>query len=436
MRNLLTVLLCCTAFSCSVDNAVTRDEAFTIIMIPDTQNAVDFTRQKAEGFAIDSSEIFIDQMQHIAARSVSNGGDVAFVASVGDVWQHVTSDTDPGHVARGIEALRNIETGFERVVRPEGTLRFEIPKAIEGYQLISDEGIPFGVAPGNHDYDAWWAVAGPAANSEGSDLSSPAGPRSINPMLHVGGLNNFRMAFGSDTDFFRDREWYVSGFEGGESSAQVFSAGGYEFLHLAFELQAGDDVIAWAQDVVDEYAGLPTIISTHDYLNSRGERLPAEMDLALVDPGENNSAEELWQEFIRKTDQVFMVLSGHQPGQAIRIDENDNGHEVYQILADFQIRGQAGLDAGQAFGSGGAIAGIGDGWFREMIFHVRDSSPRVDVKTYSSHYESYSSELETYAEWYKNREQPNMSDEQFLAAEEFSIELADFHMRYGMPDEL
>ncbi len=135
------------------------------------------------------------------------------------------------------------------------------------------------------------------------------------------------MAFGSDTNFFRDREWYVSGFEGGGSSAQIFSGGGYTFLHLAFEMHAGDDVIGWAQDVVNEYAGLPTIISTHDYLNERGERLPR-TDLALADPEGHNSAEEIWQEFISKTDQIFMVLSGHQAGQATRIDENDFGHET------------------------------------------------------------------------------------------------------------
>ena len=90
-------------------------------MIPDTQNAVDFTRQKAEGFAIDSREIFIRQMEHIASRSVLNGGDVGFVASVGDVWQHITSDTDPSHVARGIEAVQDVELGFERLIRPDGT---------------------------------------------------------------------------------------------------------------------------------------------------------------------------------------------------------------------------------------------------------------------------------------------------------------------------
>jgi len=382
-------------------------------MLPDTQNAVDFTQQTAAGYPIDSSEIYFEQMRYIAARGAPNGGDVVFLASVGDVWQHVTSDRDPAHESRGISG-----PGFERFIAREGTLEFEIPTSIAGYQLIADAGIPFGVAPGNHDYDAWWAVALPAEDGEAETS-----------MFHVGGLQNFRSAFGSDTDFFRGKDWYVSAFEGGGSSAQVFDAGGYRFLHFAFEMHAGDDVIAWARGVIDEYPGLPTFISTHDFLNRRGERLPSDdMDLALVDPTHNNSAEKIWRDFISKTDQIFMILSGHQPGQALRIDTNDFGHEVYQILADFQVRGQAGLDAGAPLQQG-----IGDGWLRELTFRLGDANPELDVRTYSTYYDTYSSDLETYADWYKQREQPEMTDEQFEAADEYAISLRDWRARFGEP---
>lgn len=409
---LLTLMLLCSAVvGCSQDESSASD-AFTIIVLPDTQNAVDFEKQKAAGYAIDSADIYLEQMHYIADRGVNNGGDVVFVASVGDVWQHVSRDMDPAHAARGISPLVNAPPEARRFVDHEGAVSFEIPKAIEGYQLISDAGIPFGVPPGNHDYDAWWFVEIP-------------GDR---PQPHVGGLSNFRTAFGSDSAFFRDKDWYVSAFQGGGSSAQVFYGGGYRFLHLAFEMQAGDEVLTWARRVIDDYPGLPTIVSTHDFLNRRGERLPGGMDLALVDPGHNNSSEEIWQEFIRQTDQIFMVLSGHQPGQALRIDTNDFGHEVYQILADFQIRGQAALDAGEELDGG-----IGDGWLREMTFHLGGDNDRVDVSTYSTHYGVYADELESYATWYKGREQPEMTDEQFVSADEYVISLNDWSARFGAP---
>ena len=239
------------------------------------------------------------------------------------------------------------------------------------------------------------------------------------------------MVFGNDSKFFADKEWYVASFRGGANSAQVFSAGEYQFLHLALEMQPGDEVLAWAKQVVAAHPGLPTIVATHDYLNPQGERIYRSSELATDDPEYHNSREDLWQQFIRKTDQIFMVLCGHQGGQALRIDENDYGHAVYQVLSDFQERGQAGLDAGQAMGSGGKVTSIGDGWLREMAFHIYDDKPRIDIRTYSSHYDAYSSELATYAEWYKENEQPEMTDDEFAAADEFTIELSDFHSRYS-----
>jgi hypothetical protein len=115
----------------------------------------------------------------------------------------------------------------------------------------------------------------------------------------------------------------------------------------------------------------------------------------------------------------------------MRVDKNDYGHAVYQILANYQERGQAGLDAAQAIGPRGRISGIGDGWLREMVFHTYEDIPRIDIRTYSSHYSMYSSELATYAEWYRSGEQPDMTDEQFANADEFTIELSDFHARFG-----
>ncbi len=404
-------------------------EPFTIVMLPDTQNYVDFTHQKSAGFAVDGRELYLEQMRHIASKGVANGGDVVFVAAVGDVWQHALRETDPEHEKRGVRSLGSTSNPF---IRPEETVSFEIPTAIAGYRLLAAAGIPFGVPPGNHDYDAVWttAVAGTVPPDAGAEALAKVPAQ--NRQGHLGGLEGFKGAFGSDGEFFRGKSWYVSAFEGGTSSAQVFTAGGYRFLHLAFEMQAGDQVLAWAERVLAEYPGLPTIVSTHDYLSPRGERRPfANLDLARSDPGYNNDAETIWRKFVSRHDQIFMVLCGHQAGQALAVDRNEAGHAVYQILADYQDRGQAGIDAGQAPGPNGQPVGIGDGWYREMTFELGDAPPRVEVRTYSTHYRAYSSELPAYARWYGRHEQPNMSAEEFLRADELTLELADFAARFG-----
>jgi len=421
-RTVLALTAVSAAFTWSAITQAQTDDVFTIVVIPDTQNMIDFRRQRAQGFAIDARDLFIEQMEDIASKTIANGGNVVFATSVGDVWQNVTSERDPGHVARGLVPLRGVDEEFEatidRLVQPDPVLNFEIPTAVEGYRIISDTGIPFGVAPGNHDYDAWWVVG----------VEQASGPPDL--QYHIGGLGSFRAAFGEDSEFFRGRDWYVGAYAGGTSSAQVFSGAGYEFLHLSLEMQAGDDVLAWAREIIAAHPGLPTIISTHDYLNARGERRPGpNMDLAATDPDGNNSAEEIWQTFISDIDQIFMVLCGHQLGQALRIDRNDYGHDVYQILSDYQRRGQIAVDAGQT-----TTPATGDGWYREMTFHLDGATPRVAVRTYSSYFDRYSSEMPAYADWYKSWEQPDKSAAEFLAADEFAIELTDFRARFTPAD--
>ena len=85
---------------------------------------------------------------------------------------------------------------------------------------------------------------------------------------HIAGLANFLSAFSAESKFFRNTPWYLGGYQGGTSSAQKFSAGGYTFLHFSLEMQPSDSVIHWAQTVINANPSLPTIISTHDYLNS------------------------------------------------------------------------------------------------------------------------------------------------------------------------
>ena len=80
-------------------------QPFTIVMLPDSQNYVSFTHQKSAGFALDGRDLYLRQMEHIASKGVSNGGDVVFVAAVGDVWQHLLRGTDPEHESRGIRAI-------------------------------------------------------------------------------------------------------------------------------------------------------------------------------------------------------------------------------------------------------------------------------------------------------------------------------------------
>jgi hypothetical protein len=80
---------------------------FTVAMIPDTQNYVDYRHQKAAGFPFDASEQYYEQMRWVADHARSAGGDIVFATHMGDVWQHYSQWMDPGHAARGFKWIPN-----------------------------------------------------------------------------------------------------------------------------------------------------------------------------------------------------------------------------------------------------------------------------------------------------------------------------------------
>ncbi len=417
MKNKCLLILSCMLFGC--DNAPEIDQQFTIAVIPDTQNYVDFTHQKNEGFAIDAAELFIEQMEYVAANTEARGGEIAFVTSVGDVWQNNEYGIDEEHFARGMRVIPYTDE-MPREKLLAGIHEFELPLTRRGYDLIAKTGTPFSIAPGNHDYQYWWYV-NPYPDDPGSATSLLTQDAPLD--WHLGGYKIFTGVFGADSEYFNGKDWYVCSSKGGVNSAQIFEAGGYRFLHFAFEMQAGDDVLAWAQGVIDQHLGLPTIMSTHDFLNPRGERMPSPTsDLAKNDPEGHNHAEDIWKDWIKGNDQIFMILSGHQIGKATRIDQNDAGHVVYQLLSDYQ---------GRHLAAGGAATG--DGWLRLMEFDMSLDVPTLKVRTYSTYYDRYSNELADYTDMYRIREQSFMTDQEFIDADHFDIELVDFKARFGEP---
>lgn len=401
---------------------------FSIAAIPDTQNEIDYRHQKDEGFPFDAGALFLGQMEWIAGRAASRGGDVVFVAAVGDVWQHQTLAIDPDHAARGFTAIANPWFASELEASPK-TRAAELPLARRGYQRMAEAAIPFGVAPGNHDYDAMWSDARWPPVSDAAEIDMT--PKTLG-MLHIGGLENFRSVFGADGAFFAEKPWYVSSYAGGTSSAQRFTAGGYTFLHLALEMGPSDEALAWASRVIAANPGLPTVLTTHDYLDAQGERRANPIvDLAAADP-EDNSAEDVWRELIRGHDQIFLVLCGHHHGVATRVDENASGHRVVQLLADYQDRGQTAREAGAPLVRGRPTP-IGDGWLRLLVFDTTPEVPVLRVRTYSPHYRAYAEELADYAEWYKTHETPQLDDGAFVALDAFELPLSDFRARFGPP---
>jgi hypothetical protein len=181
---------------------------------------------------------------------------------------------------------------------------------------ILDGVVPWGVVPGNHDYDV--------------------------QNYPLNGAEAFRKHFGPAR--FAKYDWFGGASENGLNTCQFFSAGGARFMMLHLEVDVPDEAIAWAKGVLAKHPGLPTIVTTHVYLSNvdkgRGK--------SPFCRGDGNSAEGLWQKLIAPSAQIVMVLGGHygaDGGEYHQVSFNQADRPVLEMLADYQ----SGPEGGQGF---------------------------------------------------------------------------------------
>jgi hypothetical protein len=147
-------------------------------------------------------------------------------------------------------------------------------------------------------------------------------------------------------------------FESGKSdnTCSIFTIGEVDWLILSLEFGARDEVLAWAQDVLDARPSLPVIAITHSYLYHDGTR----MDWATKGSGQRynphayfaeyegtvNDGEEMWQTLFALNSQVKLVLSGHDLSGpdlyentgvcAYKRDTRADGSICHQMVGNYQ----------------------------------------------------------------------------------------------------
>lgn len=189
-----------------------------------------------------------------------------------------------------------------------------------------DNKVPWGVSPGNHD---------------GFD----------------GNLTHFDEYFGYDR--FKDKSWYAGAYkETNTNSYQLFSAEREDYLIFHLQYSPNEDVLAWADTIINEYPDRWVIISTHRYMVGHGTN-------GLAPDGER-----IWERIVEThADQVILVLSGHLPEEEERTDIVD-GNAVHQLLIDYQNRENGG-----------------NGWLK--ILEFSPSQNKIFVKTFSPYLKEY-----------------------------------------------
>ena len=286
--------------------------SFSVILLPDTQY-----------YSLAFPGIFDAQAAWIVAEH--EVGNVSFVLTVGDI---VDNDV-PEQWANAVHSLHML-----------------------------DGVVPYVIVAGNHDY----AGAGWTSNRE--------------TMI--------------DTFFpvatFASTPWFKGTFEPDRiaNHYQLFdvpSAGGAgsppdQWLVLSLEFGPRDEVLAWADTIVKQYAPIPAMIVTHAYLYDDDTRydnvVRPEQNWSPYDypigatPGAVNDGEQMFQKLVLPNPNIRFVFCGHviNDGVGRLTSTRPDGSVVHQVLSDYQI-----------YASGGS------GFLRVMQFFPADHA--VHIRTYS-----------------------------------------------------
>lgn len=176
------------------------------------------------------------------------------------------------------------------------------------------------------------------------------------------------------------------------NTAHKFEANGQKFLIVTIDISAGNNVVAWANDVIAANPDRRVILDTHAYMYDGGERFNNAAD--PENPGHTHDqsrdellrtgtqidsiyngaayggqdAETLWNALVKNHANVSLFLSGHQFEDfdqfKYHLDTGVNGNRVHELLVDPQN-----------------MANGGNGWIRLLEFDPDGMT--VHVKTYS-----------------------------------------------------
>ncbi len=160
---------------------------------------------------------------------------------------------------------------------------------------------------------------------------------------------------------YEKQTWYGGHFgETNDSNYCTFTGGGMKFLVLSLEFAPTDQALEWAAKVLKEHPQHRVIVATHCYMRNRAR----DSSCAAAYRLNGNSGEKMWDKFIRKHANIFLVVSGHVLGTGVQISQNDAGKNVIEMLTDYQ-----------------GLANGGDGWLRILKFNPQQN--RIEVRTYS-----------------------------------------------------
>jgi hypothetical protein len=126
----------------------------------------------------------------------------------------------------------------------------------------------------------------------------------------------------------------------------LLSAGGIDWLLLVLEFGPRNQVLAWANQVLDNHPDRRVILLTHSHVYS-DNTLHGSSTNHLWMPtsyGRANNGVDVWNKLLRLHPNTALAFNGHMllSGAGRLVGTNDYGSRVFQMLANYQVRADGG----------------------------------------------------------------------------------------------
>ena len=293
-------------------------DVFTLIVLPDTQGYADIRHKETQkhwpGIA-DQRSCFFAQTDWIKKNAQKMN--IVMAIHVGDITQ----------------------TGHDE----------EWKIADRAFQTL-DHDVPYIVCSGNHDmgYSPEHRKTSHSRTSHFSAYFPPS--RFMGNSLY-------------DPHFGKNKSVHFHDERKTENYYLSLSAGGMTFLIITLEFKPRDHILSWANKVVAQHPDCRTIVVTHSYLSKTAGQRAGSDPYAVT----GNSGESIWEKFISRHKNIFLVLSGHAM-ENLLTSHGRHGNPVHQVQADYWYGDTPDIKAGS-------------GYLRIMTF--RPDKDVIEVQTYS-----------------------------------------------------
>ena len=179
--------------------------------------------------------------------------------------------------------------------------------ADKAMSYLEDAGVPNGIVSGNHDVGT--------VNIPNYDN----GNANVNYTKYLEYFNASR---------YNSEAWYGGSLNNNVSHYDLVTIGNVDFifLFLGYGVEATDETIMWANNVLERYSHRVAVVATHQYL-----------DANTADYAPKSRGELIFETIVDPNPNVKMVLCGHDDGSLCIERKASDGRTVYEILSDYQF---------------------------------------------------------------------------------------------------